>query len=152
MTCLLGIDALNNILPPFIVLKGKSVPQDVQDMEGANLVLSAQGNAWMNEDLFLKWISRVWKPHINGFKRTLLIMDQFRVHKMANVLKELDACGTDVLFIPTGMTFYLQPCDVYLNKPLKNRIKGSWQAFMTSQKEKAEGISFLDTFSFYREI
>ena len=55
-------------------------------------------------------------------------------------LKELEECNTDVLFIPPGLTFYLQPCDVYINKPLENKIRASWEAFMQSQRETVEDI------------
>jgi len=146
MTCLLGMDALNNILPSFIVLKGKTVPQDLQGIQGTNLFLSSNDNAWISEELFLKWITWICKPRTHEFKRSLLIMDQFRVHKMTSVLKELEDCQTDVLFIPAGMTFYLQPCDVYLNKPLKEYVKGAWQAFMLAQKEVVEGNFILLVF------
>jgi len=80
-------------------------------------------------------------------------MDQFRVHKMAVVLEELRKCNTDVVYIPAGMTYFLQPCDVFLNKPFKGQIRTLWQKYMTDQYKTNTGklisswlIKFLEKF------
>ena len=72
----------------------------------------------MTEDMFLEWISSVWKPHAAKFKKTLLILDLFSVHKIESVKKILEQCKTDLLYIPAGLTSKLQPLDLYVNKPL----------------------------------
>ena len=59
---------------------------------------------------------------------------------MASVMSELSKCNTDIVYIPVGMTFYLQPCDVYLNKPLKEKIKALWQSYMLDQMKESPGI------------
>ena len=139
MTALLGITASNTILPSFVVLKGRKVSIEVQQLENANLYVTASPNAWITEEGFLEWIDRVWKPYSLQFERTLLIMDQFRVHKMAVVLEELRKCNTDVVYIPAGMTYFLQPCDVFLNKPFKGQIRTLWQKYMTDQYKTNTG-------------
>lgn len=121
------------------MVKGKKIPQDIVDLESPQLVLASSENAWVTEEGFLKWISRVWKPYSHQFERSLLIMDQFRVHKMESILKELEDCRTDVIYIPTGLTYFCQPCDVYVNKPLKGKVKDLWQAFMLQQKDSTAG-------------
>ena len=119
----------------FVVLKGKKVPADLENLETERLILSSSDNAWINEDLFLKWISRVWKPYAHNIPRSLLILDQFRVHMMPSILKELEDCRTDVVFVPKGMTFFSQPCDVFLNKPLKDGVRACWRDFILDQKD-----------------
>jgi len=59
---MLTVDALNNILPLLVIMKDKNIPQNLQDLEDTNLILGTQENAWVNEDLFLKWIQRDGDP------------------------------------------------------------------------------------------
>lgn len=62
-------------------------------------------------------------------------MDQFRVHKTQKILEKLNSMNTDVLLIPPGLTFFIQPCDVYLNGPLKRKMRDLWQTYMIETKE-----------------
>ena len=52
---------------------------------------------------------------------------------MQSIKDALQDCHTDVLFIPNGMTYLLQPCDVYLNKPFKGEVRRLWEQFMQNQ-------------------
>jgi hypothetical protein len=45
------------------------------------------------------------------------------------------------LFIPAGLTFYLQPCDVLLNKSLKSTLKSSWEEFMKINNEGDDSVT-----------
>lgn len=139
ISCLLGISAANGVLPLYAVFKGKKVPQDVSHFQAQGVVIAANQNAWLTEDTFHNWIDKVWSAYANRFDRTLLIMDSFRVHKLQSVLSKLESLKTDVLFIPAGLTFYCQPCDVYLNKPVKDSMRRSWQQFMINQQPDEEG-------------
>jgi len=62
-------------------------------------------------------------------------MDSFKVHTSPSALKKLEELNTDVLIIPGGLTFYTQPLDVYVNGPVKARIKQYWQDYMISTEE-----------------
>ena len=142
LTALIGVSASNNILPLYLVLKGKKVPAEVAELENLQLIITSNENAWMNGEGMLRWITRVWKPYSYHFSRSLLIMDNFSVHKQENVLKALEECRTDVVFVPPGMTFFSQPCDVYVNKALKDRVRGLWQNYMMQQKDTKLGNIF----------
>ena len=87
----------------------------------------------MNEETFNYWIDKIWKPFLSRFPRTLLILDRFKVHSLDQVKARLANCNTDILYIPKGLTFAYQSCDVYLNKPLKDRIRIFWQKYMSEQ-------------------
>ena len=86
----------------------------------------------MTEELFLDWIGKVWGPYAKNFSRSLLILDQFSVHRSDKVKKELSKLNTDVLFIPAGMTARLQPLDIYVNKPLKAIMQKQWEIYLSS--------------------
>lgn len=61
--------------------------------------------------------------------------DQFRIHKMSSVLEKLEQLQTDVIFVSRGMTFYYQPVAIFVNKPLKEKIRSLWQHYMAEQKK-----------------
>ena len=84
----------------------------------------------MTEDLMLKWIDQVWSNHANQFEKSLLVLDQFSVHKLATVKKRLQELNTDIILIPPGLTCKLQPLDVYVNKPLKDQLRKLWSSYI----------------------
>lgn len=141
------MSASNDVLPLYVVLKGKSIPKDVEHLVSERVVIAANQTAWLTEQTFLNWVEKVWAPYATKFPRSLLIMDSFKVHKLPSILAKLEHYKTDVLFIPPGLTFFSQPCDVYLNKPVKDSIRKSWQEFMANQEPDATG-NFLKYFFF----
>jgi len=143
LTLLLGVTATGAIIPRLVVLKGKKVPRELEDLENNNLVITSSQNAWITEEGFLIWINRIWRPYSSQFKRTLLVLDKFKVHQMASVTAELKKCNTDIVYIPSGMTSYLQPCDIYVNKPLKDQIRHRWHSYMVEQHKENPGKSTL---------
>ena len=98
--------------------------------------LHSQPKAWMSKELMFEWISNVIEPYCRSFDRSLLILDRFKVHAMPEVVKKLNDLNIDVVFIPAGLTFILQPLDVYINKPLKDAMKDEFEKFM--QKDELE--------------
>ena len=55
-------------------------------------------------------------------------------HKTDQVKRSFKSENTDLAVIPGGLTSVLQPLDVCLNKPFKDRVRQKWMAWM------AEGI------------
>ena len=119
----------------YVIFKAKKVPRDVEGLQDENLKLNANYSAWMNTVSFENWIDVIWTSFSKRFPRTLLIMDSFKVHTSPSALKKLEELNTDVLIIPGGLTFYTQPLDVYVNGPVKARIKQYWQDYMISTEE-----------------
>jgi hypothetical protein len=85
---------------------------------------TAQEHNWCDEDLFVEWVKEVWKPItiVKGLKYTLLILDQYHVHKTARVLDALASDGTQVVHLPPAETGTLQVLDVGINKPFKENF------------------------------
>ena len=50
------------------------------------------------------------------------LLDEFKCHMQGSFIRRINDLGTEVDFIPGGYTCLLQPCDVGVNKPLKQRI------------------------------
>ena len=62
------------------------------------------------------------------------MLDSFEAHKTEQVKRSFKSENTDLAVIPGGLTSVLQPLDVCLNKPFKDRVKQKWMAWT------AEGI------------
>ena len=61
-----------------------------------------------------------------------IVWDQFRAHKTEKVKEKLKALKTTQAMIPGGLTSVLQPLDVVINKPFKDRLRQKWVEWMSS--------------------
>ena len=48
-------------LKPFIVFKGKRFPNELNNIQGAIIMLSPNG--WMNKTLTAEWVKQIWNHH-----------------------------------------------------------------------------------------
>ena len=65
-------------------------------------------------------------------KKAILVMDAFRGHLHESVRKQLEIVNTDIAVIPGGLTGILQPLDVGINKPFKDRVRQKWVNWLQS--------------------
>ena len=59
LTAMIAVTASNELLPLQMIVKGKKLPKDVQDVQLENVFISASENAWMTRDLMLEWVQKV---------------------------------------------------------------------------------------------
>jgi hypothetical protein len=86
---LLGVSLAGEKLPPFIVFSGKRNGRVIREVTGNvvsrgypdEVIMSVQPKAWVDEEVMLEWIERVWKPWItkSNHPYSMLIMDSFKV-------------------------------------------------------------------------
>jgi len=53
----------------------------------------------------------------------VLVLDAFKGHLTDSVKNQLRNMKTELVVIPGGMTSVLQPMDVFINKPFKDRLR-----------------------------
>ena len=82
----------------------------------------------MNSDQMKVWIEKAWRSRIGGLgrRRSLLVYDAFEAHVTDPVKAAFKRENTDLAVIPGGLTSLLQPLDVSLNKPFKDRVRKKW--------------------------
>ena len=80
------------------------------------------------------WIEKVWRARLGGFANTqsLLVWDSFSAHLTDTVKQQLRENKTATAVIPGGLTSLVQPLDVCLNKPFKDRLREKWMTWMMS--------------------
>jgi transposase-like protein len=128
-TAMIGTNASGTEkIPPFLIYKGSAsttgrIYQELRKREGypAELEYGVQKSAWMDEELMLQWLDKVWKPvtEARQGKKTLLLLDVYAAHMTSAVMQVFANLNTEVEFVPNGYTSALQPMDVGINKPFK---------------------------------
>ncbi|OWY92923.1 Pogo transposable element [Phytophthora megakarya] len=101
-------------LPLFVVFKAKA---------GATI---EKENGWMDECGCQIWFNKVWKPYAASYPSSLLFLDEFKCHIQSSFIQTLNSIETEPEIIPGGYTCVLQPCDVGINKPLKDGIRAQY--------------------------
>ena len=88
----------------------------------------------MDEAGTQQWLRQVWnaRPGAMMAKRSMLVWDMFRAHVTESCRNTARDLRTDMAIIPGGLTFVLQPLDVCLNKPFKDRLRAKWIDWMSS--------------------
>ena len=92
----------------------------------------------MDNDGTKDWLHRVWNTHPGAIhaKRSMLVWDMFRAHVTDDVKASAKSLKTDLAVIPGGLTSVLQPLDVCINKPCKDRLRSIWSDRMASGAAK----------------
>lgn len=82
----------------------------------------------VNKEIFLDYLTNIWfKPSIKkNTKNTLLIMDRTRSLFSDDFSETFKIENSKYILIPPGMTSFLQPLDVCINKPFKDELLKSY--------------------------
>lgn len=131
-TVVLGCMADGTKLKPLIIFKRKTLPKGVKFVPG--VLVQAHPKGWMDEERTIDWLKRVWnnRPGALMRKRSLMVWDMFRGHLTDAVKRNSRELNTDMAVIPGGLTSVLQPLDVCINKPFKDRLRKLWNEWMIS--------------------
>ena len=101
----------------------------------AGIVVHVHAKGWMDEKGMATWNEKVWRTRPGALlkAKSLLVFDAFSGHKMESVKRQLRQENTDLAVIPGGLTSVVQPLDVCLNKPFKDRLREKWNLWMSSE-------------------
>ncbi len=132
-TVVLGCMADGTKLKPMLIFKRKTMPKDEFP---PGVIIAIQPKGWMNESCLQQWITDSWlqRPGAALGKKSLLVWDMFRAQLVPEVKDRLKSLDTTMAVIPGGLTSLVQPLDVCLNKPFKDRMRTKWQAWMAEGK------------------
>ena len=133
-TVVLACMADGSKLPPMIIFKRKTMPKEKIP---SRIVMHVHEKGWMDENGMMLWISRIWHNRPGGLfkKKACLVYDMFKAHLMDSIKTALSKLNTDIAIIPGGLTSQLQPLDVSINKPFKDRIRVLWSNWIADDSE-----------------
>ncbi|KAG7340960.1 DDE superfamily endonuclease [Nitzschia inconspicua] len=128
-TVSLTITADGEKLKPMIIFKGQrggtiATRELAASQYRDNMVLSCQTNAWQDEENMNDWVDGVLVPHLQQHavgSPVYLFLDQFAAHDTASFRTRMDSLGVTLKLIPGKCTWVLQPIDVGIGKPFKDR-------------------------------
>ena len=114
-------------LPLFAIFKGTpggSIDRQLPSILPGGIIGCVQSKAWMDDRTMAIWYNKVYKPYIAGYTgNSGLILDDFICHKSDNMKQKMNSDNTMLYMIPPHYTGLLQPCDVGINKSLKDRLR-----------------------------
>jgi len=120
---MLAASADGRKLPPLLILKRKTLLKSEAFLK--DVIVRAQDKGWMTEELMLEWLKIVWghRPRTFLNQPSILVLDAFKGHLTDSMKNRLRKMKTELVVIPGGMTSVLQPMDVSINKPFKDRLR-----------------------------
>ena len=123
-----------------VIFKRKRMPKDPIS---AGIVLHYHEHRWMDEEGMKLWVRKVWCTRPGGLlkKPSLLVYDSFRGHLVPSVQKRIAEANRDTCVIPGGLTSQLQPLDVCLNKPFKQRVRMKWTEWLMDKDKHSFTLS-----------
>jgi hypothetical protein len=122
-------------LPPLIIYKSKSETSFFNSMGSANrFVVRNNANGWITEPLMIAWLERVFlNLQVRKSELRYLIMDKCSVHEKEPIRNRLKSEGILFDYIPGGCTSFLQPLDVMINKPFKDKLRRQFEGCFTTK-------------------
>ena len=123
LTVMLAATANGRKLPPLLILKRKTLPKS--ETFPKDVIVRAQEKGWMMKELMLEWLKIVWGHRPRAFlnQPSMLVLDAFKGHLNDSVKNQLCKMKTELVVIPGGMTSVLQPTDVSIYNPFKDRLR-----------------------------
>ena len=140
ITCMLAVCADGTKLPPLLVFKAKpggSVEREFtsNDFPKECLYL-VQENAWTDERVMTHWVDHVLTPYVKTAPKGIvpyLFLDKYSCHTQGRITNRIEDLGVEWDIIPGGCTGLVQPIDVGIGKPFKNRMRYRWEEWMMGQ-------------------
>lgn len=134
ISVLLTIAGDGTKLPPYLIFKGKEEKSTEKDLQKNEHVLNqkvfacCQRRAWCDTSIFLKWYHQVYLHYEKNVikQKCLLILDKCPSHFNEEVNDQFKENKTYYVYIPGGLTRYLQPLDLGINMPFKSALKSEY--------------------------
>jgi len=133
-------------LPPLIVgiypygaKSGRGFPKKYEHLQNLTkpYMLRFTDSGFTKDYIIVEYLKKVVLPYQERInKKICLLFDQAPSHTTSIVKDFLDENRITYLFIPSGATFLLQPLDVVLNKPLKDRVRKFYFKWLLDSVEK----------------
>ena len=134
-------------LPAVLIFKGKNGKFIEKEINGNIHVLRkeifalVQENSRCDSQIFSSWHENIplnYEKKIN--KKCLLILDKALSHIDNDILEKFRLYKTHYVYIPGGLTRYLQPLDIGINKVFKSVVKNEYSKIELFQKENIKDL------------
>ncbi|KAE9005804.1 hypothetical protein PR003_g18258 [Phytophthora rubi] len=98
-------------------------------------------NGWWNSDLSLQYLQHFFGHRSRTDDPVMLIWDDFSAHWTADIIAFAAKKNVVLQRVPPGYTHCCQPADISWNKPLKDRMRLFWTAYLKAECSKVLACS-----------
>lgn len=134
VTVILTILADGGKLPPLIIFKAKNQwkiyksLQEDNNVKNGKYYIACNTNAKATEEILHVWFKNIWFNYLESDELNIdgmgyIILDRATSHITNNIITQYNNDSKFMSFIPSGLTRYVQPLDLVVNKPFKEGIK-----------------------------
>ncbi len=139
---LLSVCGDGSKLAPFCVFQGEKgitteyILKDHELIRKKKIYAICQDKMWCETDIFLQWYEKIFLPYEKYVikKRCLLILDKSPSHFNRDVIDKFNENKTNYVFIPGGLTRYLQPLDIGVNRLFQESLVREYTLHKTKNK------------------
>ncbi len=146
ITACIAASLRGDMLPLQLIFQGKtarSLPAATPASIAAHVDITHSTNHWSTQETMQRWITKVLLPHsermielynLDADARMLLLLDAWAVHKSAEFRDWMkrEHPRIHLVYVPANCTSRLQLADVALQRPFKNCITQSFNAWAAS--------------------
>ena len=138
----MSISYTGEYLPPQLIYKGKTGRCHAKATFPDQWDIWHSENHWSNETTMQRYLERIIIPFVSQKRQflklskshpALAIFDGFRGQTTDTILNLLKDNNIRYVLVPANCTDRLQPLDVAINKPLKDKIKAKFQTWYALQ-------------------
>lgn len=152
VSVILSILADGDKLPPLIIFKAKDKGtvykhlNEEPEVKSGKCFIECNSNAWATEEIIDRWFTKIWLKYLKSddlFYDNLgyLILDKATSHVTDNIIAKYKNDNNFLTFIPSGLTRYLQPLDVVINKPFKEALKKLYVEYCIENEAENSPVS-----------
>lgn len=133
-TCVLSCTASGKKLPPMVIFKRTTIPEEIFPKE---IVVKVNEKGRMLESQVKEWLNECYSTRPGGlfFRiKALLVMDSSRTHTTPSGKAAIKTSSVPAV-APGGTTKYLQPLDMSVNRAFNAALRVEWETWMTNCEE-----------------
>ena len=105
-------------------MPGGRIEKPLPDIIPDGIIGCIQRKGWMDCRTMAIWYDNVYKPYIAGHDgHSGFIDDDFKCQRSSELIQAMLAGNAHRYMIPPHYTEIPQPCDVGINKPLKDSLR-----------------------------
>lgn len=136
-------------LPPLLIFKAKpnkKVEKQLSShifVQQGKVLVQCQQNAWCSKQIFKIWFAQVWRRYCYFYlqRTSLLVLDKATTHNFEDLDDKLKEIEGNIVYIPQGLTRFLQPLDFSINKLVKDAMKKRYVKYCLEKGEPNTKIS-----------
>ena len=152
ISIILTISADGDKLKPLIIFKGKTGGLIEKNLSKNSYVISnkcvicVNQNAWATDSIIKVWFNNIWLEYLRKAENLCenvgyIILDRATSHQTPEILDTFKTQDKFVTFIPPGLTRFIQPLDVVVNKPFKDHLRKKYIEYCTNINDLSAKIT-----------